>query len=59
MMGSCVALCSIASFALFFPMPGQAILAAIIFGIGTIAIELAIVFNNAFLPEIAPKEVAW
>ena len=56
MMGTCVGLCSIASFALFFPMPGQAILAAIIFSIGTIAIELAIVFNNAFLPEIAPKE---
>ena len=56
MMGSCVVLCSIASFALFFPLPGQAIPAAIIFSIGTIAIELAIVFNNAFLPEIAPKE---
>ena len=56
MMGTCVGLCSIASVALFFPVPGQVMLAAIIFSIGTIAIELAIVFNNAFLPEIAPKE---
>ncbi|HCR31228.1 MAG TPA: MFS transporter [Opitutae bacterium] len=56
MMGSCVIICAIASFALFFPTPGQAILAVTVFSIGTIAIELAIVFNNAFLPEIAPKE---
>lgn len=56
MMGACLVLCSIASFALFFPLPGQAILAAIIFCVGTISIELAIVFNNAFLPEIAPRK---
>ncbi len=56
MMGVFISLCAAASFALFFPGPGDVILAAIVFGIGTVSVELAIVFNNAFLPELAPKD---
>ena len=55
-MASFIILCSLASCALYFPEPGQAMLALILFSIGTIAVEMAIVFNNAFLPEIAPRE---
>ena len=55
-MASFIVLCSIASCALYFPEPGQALWALALFSIGTIAVEMAIVFNNAFLPEIAPRE---
>ena len=55
-MASFIILCSLASCALYFPESGQVIFALILFSIGTIAVEMAIVFNNAFLPEIAPRE---
>ncbi|MEM9157974.1 MAG: MFS transporter [Verrucomicrobiota bacterium] len=51
-----IGVCSLASFALYFPTPEFAIWGLVLFAIGNVAVELAIVFNNAFLPEIAPKE---
>ncbi|MDQ8199625.1 MFS transporter [Pelagicoccus enzymogenes] len=42
--------------ALYFPMKGDVMLGLALFAVALIATELSIVFNNAFLPEIAPKE---
>ncbi|MDQ8186569.1 MFS transporter [Pelagicoccus sp. SDUM812002] len=42
--------------ALYFPMKGDVKMALWFFGIALVATELSIVFNNAFLTEIAPKE---
>lgn len=50
------AVCIAATIALFFPQPGQVVLALVIFVIANISFELANVFYNAFLPDIAPRE---
>ncbi len=42
--------------ALYFPVKGDVMLGLVLFGVALVATELSIVFNNAFLPEIAPKE---
>ncbi len=47
---------SLATAALYFPGKGDVMLALFLFGLALVATELSIVFNNAFLPEIAPKE---
>ncbi len=46
----------IGSVALFFPGPGEVLLALSIFTVANVAFELANVFYNAFLPDIAPPE---
>ena len=50
------AVCIVATVGLFFPVPGQALLAVSIFVVANVAFELAGVFYNAFLPDIAPPD---
>ena len=50
------ATCILATFALYFPLPGQVLPALAIFVIANAASELGIVFYNAFLPEISTEE---
>jgi len=56
MMFACVITCVVCTALLYFPQRGDILLALILFAIANTAIELSIVFNNAFLPDIAPKE---
>lgn len=42
--------------ALYFPQAGDVWMALLLFGGALVATELSIMFNNAFLTEIAPKE---
>ena len=42
--------------ALFFPVPGQALVALLIFVVANTAFELSAVFYNAFLPEISTQD---
>jgi len=53
----CVVLCVACTALLYFPQKGDILMALILFAIANTAVELSIVFNNAFLPEIAPKEL--
>jgi UMF1 family MFS transporter len=46
----------VGSFALFFPTAGEVWLALSIFVVANIAFEIANVFYNAYLPDIAPQE---
>ncbi|MHC4472740.1 MAG: MFS transporter [Planctomycetota bacterium] len=46
--------CVVGTVALYFPNPGQATLALVWFVIANIAFEMANVFYNAFLPDVAP-----
>jgi UMF1 family MFS transporter len=46
----------VGSFAMFFPGPGQVLYALTIFVIANIAFELANVFYNAYLPDLAPPD---
>lgn len=48
--------CIAASIALFFPQKGQVFFAITAFVIGNVAFEMANVFYNAYLPDIAPLE---
>ena len=50
------ALCIAATAGLYFPVPGQALIALGLFVVANVAFELTNVFYNAFLPEIAPPE---
>ncbi|MHC5011873.1 MAG: MFS transporter [Planctomycetota bacterium] len=50
------ATCIAASIALYFVMPGHAVTALVLFVIANIAFEMASVFYNAFLPDVAPPE---
>ena len=56
-MATSIAMACLATAGLYFPVEGQTFLALFLFGLALVATELSIVFNNAFLPEIAPKEV--
>ncbi len=49
-------LCIAASTALYFAGPGDVLFALVVFAAGNIAFELANVFYNAFLPELAPSQ---
>lgn len=49
-----VLICVAATVALFYPKPGDVMFALVAFVIANIAFELANVFYNAFLPDIAP-----
>ncbi len=51
-----IALAAAGSAALFFPQSGDVLWALSLFVLANTAIELAIVFNNGFLPELAPSE---
>lgn len=51
-----VSLACLATAALYFPQKGDVMLALVLFGLSLVATELSIVFNNAFLTEIAPRE---
>ena len=51
------AICVLATAALFLPEPGQLTLALCIFVVANVAFELGNVFYNAFLPDIAPREM--
>lgn len=44
----------VATFGLFFVLPGQVVPALALFVVANVAFELGIVFYNAFLPDIAP-----
>ena len=54
-LGLCVLVCAGATTALYNVLPGQVLLALTIFIVANIAFELAEVFYNAFLPDIAPR----
>ena len=54
MITTCIVI--IGSFWLFFPGPGQVLYALSVFVVANIAFELANVFYNAFLPDLAPSE---
>jgi UMF1 family MFS transporter len=51
----CVLVCAAATTALYTVLPGQVLLALTVFIVANIAFELAEVFYNAFLPDIAPR----
>ena len=55
-MTATIALACGATAALYFPVKGETTSALWFFAVSLVATELSIVFNNAFLPEIAPKE---
>ncbi len=46
--------CVLGSVVLFFPSPGQVVFALVTFVIANVAFEMANVFYNAYLPDIAP-----
>ena len=48
--------CAAGSAALFWVLPGQVVLALAFVVVANIAFEFAAVFNNAFLPDLAPRE---
>src|SRR5262249_58624334 len=48
--------CAAGSAALYWVMPGQVLLALACVVVANIAFEFAAVFNNAFLPDIAPPD---
>ena len=48
--------CIMGSVVLFFPLPGQVIFALTTFVVANVAFEMAGVFYNAYLPDIAPPE---
>jgi len=49
-------LCVVASIVLFFPSPGQVTFALATFVVANVAFEMANVFYNAYLPDIAPTD---
>ena len=50
------AMCIAATATLFFPLPGQLTFALAAFVVANISFEMANVFYNAYLPDIAPQE---
>lgn len=48
--------CIAGTVALFFPRPGDVLVALVVFTVANVAFEMANVFYNAFLPDIAPPE---
>ena len=55
-LGIATIVCILATFALFFPQKGDVWMALGIFIVANVAFEMANVFYNAFLPDIAPPE---
>lgn len=51
-----VAVCSLCSAGLYFPQSGDVLLALALVCAANVAVELSVVFNNGFLPELAPPE---
>lgn len=56
MLAATTVVCIAATVGLFFPLPGQALLALALFVVANVAFEVGNVFYNAFLPEIAPPD---
>ncbi|UCC27052.1 MAG: MFS transporter [Gemmatimonadales bacterium] len=56
LMMSSTVLCVVFTAFLWFPMPGQALLALVFVVISNIAFELSGVFYNSYLPDISPPE---
>ncbi len=57
-MGVAIGIGALATAFLYFPEKGQEWWALSFFVVAVVATELSIVFNNAFLPELAPKSEA-
>lgn len=55
-LGIATVVCILATIALFFPQKGDVWMALGIFVVANVAFEMANVFYNAFLPDIAPPE---
>ena len=55
-LGIATIVCIAATIALYFPQKGDVVLAISLFIIANVAFEMANVFYNAFLPDIAPLE---
>jgi UMF1 family MFS transporter len=55
-LGIATIVCILATFALFFPQKGDVWMALGIFVVANVAFEMANVFYNAFLPDIAPPD---
>ncbi len=58
LLGACLAVLVAATAGLWFvkPDPSYVLLALVLAGIGTVAYEVATIFYNAMLPDIAPRE---
>jgi UMF1 family MFS transporter len=58
LLGVCLAVLVVATAGLWFvkPDPSYVLLALVLAGIGTVAYEVATIFYNAMLPDIAPRE---
>jgi UMF1 family MFS transporter len=55
-LGVATLVCAAGSAALFWVLPGQVVLALAFVVVANIAFEFAAVFNNAFLPDLAPRD---
>ena len=55
-LGIATLVCAAGSAALYWVMPGQIVLALALVVVANIAFEFAAVFNNAFLPDLAPRD---
>ena len=55
-LGVATVVCAAASAALYRVLPGQVLSALVFLVIANVAFEFAAVFNNAFLPDIAPRD---
>lgn len=55
-LGIATVICILATYALFFPQKGDVWMALGIFVVANVAFEMANVFYNAFLPDIAPPD---
>jgi UMF1 family MFS transporter len=53
---ACTVICVIGSVGMFFAEPGQVVQAVVWFLLANVAFEMAQVFYNAYLPDIAPPE---
>src|SRR4029077_14102602 len=54
-LGVATLVCAAGSAALYWVLPGEVLLALACVVVANIAFEFAAVFNNAFLPDIAPR----
>jgi UMF1 family MFS transporter len=55
-LGLATVVCAAGSAALYWVLPGQVVLALAFVVVANVAFEFAAVFNNAFLPDIAPRD---
>lgn len=55
-LGVATVVCVLGTSLLFFPQAGEVQFALTVFIVANVAFELGVVFNNAFLPDLAPPE---